>query len=64
MKRKLFLSYLNRNDCELLREGGNHSLFRNTKNGFISAVPRHNDFNDITCRKICKELNIPYPGKN
>ena len=64
MKRKQFLAYLNQNGCQLVREGSRHSLFRNEQNGFISAVPRHPELNDITCAKICKELGILYPGKN
>ena len=64
MKRKQLIAYLNSNDCELLREGSRHSLYRNGNNGFIAAIPRHPDLNDIKCMKICKELGIPYPGKN
>ena len=48
----------------MVREGGRHSLFMNEQNGFVSSVPRHPDLNDITCMKICKQLGIPYPGKN
>ena len=64
MKRKQFIAYLNQNGCTLIREGGRHSLFLNEKNGFVSAIPRHPDLNDITCMKICKQLDVPYPGKN
>lgn len=64
MKRKLLIAHLNRNGCYLMREGGRHSFFQNEKNGFVSAIPRHPDLNDITCMKICKQLDVPYPGKN
>lgn len=44
--------------------GGNHSLFRNNENGKMTSVPRHPNIDDLTCAKICKQLDIPYPGKN
>jgi mRNA interferase HicA len=28
-----------------------------------SSVPRHAEVNDILARKICKDLEIPKPGK-
>ena len=41
-------------------------LMENMKDAInlVSAIPRHPDLNDITCMKICKQLDIPYPGKN
>ena len=64
MKRKLFIAHLQNNKCTLVREGGNHSLFRNNENGKMTSVPRHPNIDDLTCAKICKQLGIPYPGKN
>lgn len=64
MKRKAFIAYLKQNNCQLAREGGSHSVFRNELSGLAAAVPRHPEIKDITCMKICKQLGIPYPGKN
>lgn len=59
MKRKLLLKHLQRNNCTLHREGGNHSLFKNNTNGKISTIPRHPDINDLLANEICKQLEIP-----
>jgi len=40
------------------REGGNHSIFLNTVNNKISAVPRHSEIKDLLCKKICKDLGV------
>lgn len=60
MKRTEFIRHLRTNDCELLREGGNHSVFKNTISGKISAIPRHSELKDMLCKKICKDLGIPF----
>jgi mRNA interferase HicA len=59
VKRNKFIKYLTKNDCILLREGGKHSLYKNSKTGDISTVPRHPDIKENLCRKICKDLRIP-----
>ena len=61
MKRRELIRHLEENDCRLLREGGNHSIWENTKNGKRAAVPRHNEIVDFTAIKICKQLEIPIP---
>jgi len=42
----------------LIREGGKHSLYKNSKNGKLTTVPRHPDIKENLCRKICKDLGI------
>lgn len=59
MKRNRLLKYLAKNQCTLIREGGNHSLFKNQANGKIATVPRHPDIKENLCRKICKDLGLP-----
>lgn len=39
MKRRELLQHLRRNGCEMLREGGRHSVFWNPSNGRTSAIP-------------------------
>jgi hypothetical protein len=59
MKRKAFLKYLKENDCILVREGANHSLYMNRINGKKSTVARHSELSDLMCKIICKQLEIP-----
>ncbi len=64
MKRNLLLRFLADNDCVLYREGARHSVFINTKTFKKAAIPRHSEINDYLVKEICKELGIPYSGKN
>jgi len=59
MKRTAFLKHLKKHGCELVREGGNHSLYRNRKNGNQSTVGRHPELSNLMCKIICKQLDIP-----
>ena len=63
MKRLFFIKHLSKYNCVLMREGGNHSIFLNTINNEISSVPRHKEIRNNLCRKICKDLEIPFPFK-
>jgi predicted RNA binding protein YcfA (HicA-like mRNA interferase family) len=58
MKRAEFLKHLRKYNCNLLREGGRHSLFVNSTNGKQAAVPRHPELSDLLCTIICKQLEI------
>jgi len=59
MKRKEFLKYLESHKCYFLREGGNHTIYVNSQNNKVSAIPRHNEIFDYLAKKICKDLEIP-----
>ena len=59
MKRRDFLSYLVKNNCELLREGKRHSWWWNPRLNKKSSVPRHIEIKDTLTKKICKDLGIP-----
>jgi mRNA interferase HicA len=61
MKRVDLIRHLEQHGCELLREGGNHSVYWNPANRQTSAVPRHREINDFLARKICRDLGIPQP---
>ncbi|MBF0405339.1 MAG: type II toxin-antitoxin system HicA family toxin [Nitrospirota bacterium] len=58
MKRRDFIRYIERNRCELLREGGNHSIYVNIEERKLSTIPRHRDIDENLIRKICKDLGI------
>ena len=61
MKRTDLIRYLLEHGCELLREGGRHSVYVNRIAGKSSSVPRHREVNEILARKICKDLEIDPP---
>jgi mRNA interferase HicA len=59
MKRKDLIKHLKKFDCELLREGGKHSVFVNRKTAKVSTIPRHREIFEHLARKICRDLEIP-----
>lgn len=61
MKRLDLIRHLERLGCQLLREGGSHSVYVNRAAGKASAVPRHREINDFLARKICKDLEVDAP---
>jgi len=61
VKRRDLLRHLSQHGCALLREGGNHSWWHQPTFNRRSAVPRHNEVNDLLVRKICSDLGIPRP---
>lgn len=61
MKRVDLVRHLERHGCELLREGGNHSVYVNRAARKTSAVPRHRELNEFLARKICRDLEVPEP---
>ncbi len=58
MKRLDLIRHLEKQGCELLREGGSHTLYVNRATQPSSAVPRHQEINDFLARKICRDLQI------
>ena len=61
MKRVDLIRHLERLGCQLLREGGSHSVYVNRVAGKATTVPRHREINDFLARKICKDLEITTP---
>lgn len=61
MKRLDLIRHLERNGCEFLREGGNHTIYVNRAKKKVSAVPRHREVIEFAARKICRDLEIPQP---
>jgi mRNA interferase HicA len=62
MKRHVLLRHLSDNGCELLREGGKHSVYVNRDTRRSTTVPRHREINDFLARKICRDLQISEPA--
>ena len=61
MKRRDLLRHLEQNGCELLREGGSHTVYANRTAKKASTIPRHQEINQDLARKICKDLQVPRP---
>jgi predicted RNA binding protein YcfA (HicA-like mRNA interferase family) len=62
VKRRDLIRHLEHHGCQLLREGGNHSIYVNRKARRTSSVPRHHEINNDLARKICKDLEVQYPA--
>jgi predicted RNA binding protein YcfA (HicA-like mRNA interferase family) len=61
VRRVDLLRHLEQHGCELLREGGSHTLYVNPSSGKVSTVPRHREINELLARKICRDLGVPPP---
>lgn len=61
MKRGDLIRHIESYGCELLREGGNHTVYVNRAERKVSTIPRHQEIDNNLCRKICKDLGIPRP---
>lgn len=59
MKRQTLIRHLTSYGAILLREGRRHSIYQKGKHR--TAVPRHSEIVDELARKICKDLDIPFP---
>ena len=62
MKRRDLVRHLEAHGCELMREGGRHSVYVNRKTRKTSSVPRHREVNEHLARKICRDLEVPIPA--
>lgn len=64
MKRRKLISHLKDYGCEFLREGSKHTVYYNPSNEKTSTIPRHSEIVDSLARKICKDLEVPFPIKS
>ncbi|MCC7306568.1 MAG: type II toxin-antitoxin system HicA family toxin [Acidobacteria bacterium] len=61
MKRRDLIRHLEKHGCEMLREGGSHTVYVNRARRKTTAVPRHREINEFLARKICQDLEIHEP---
>ena len=61
MKRKDLIRHLEKNGCEFLREGANHTVYVNRSEKKVSTIPRHREIDKNLAKKICKDLGIIRP---
>jgi len=61
LKRRVLIRYVEKNGCEFLREGGDHTVYVNRKEKKVSTIPRHREIDEYLAKRICKDLGIPLP---
>ncbi len=61
MKRRDLLEHLRAQGCRFVREGAEHSIWENPRNGRRTSVPRHREIAGFTAARICKQLGISTP---
>jgi len=56
IKRRDLIRYLEENGFQIIREGGNHTIYSNG----IKVIPikRHRQFDRITANEICKQAGL------
>jgi len=63
MKRRKLIRYLERSGCQFIREGAAHTIYGNPPKRLKAPVPRHPEISPNIVRKICRELDIPFPSE-
>jgi len=58
MKRRDLLRRSQKEGCVLLRSGGNHDIYVNTKTGKKQPVPRHSEIDEFLARHIMRYLGL------
>jgi mRNA interferase HicA len=61
VKRRDLVRHLEAHGCELLREGGSHSVYVNRGSRKVSTVPRHREIDEHLARRILRDLEVPEP---
>jgi predicted RNA binding protein YcfA (HicA-like mRNA interferase family) len=59
MKRADLIRHLEKQNCVFIREGGKHTIYKNSANGKMTSIPRHREIKENLARKICDDLNVP-----
>lgn len=62
MKATNLIKFPNQQNCALIREGANHSIFQNQNNRKITSVPLHKEIKNNLVRKIDRDIEIPNPS--
>ncbi|MHB8764912.1 MAG: type II toxin-antitoxin system HicA family toxin [Deferrisomatales bacterium] len=61
MKRVDLIRHLEQEGCELLREGGSHTVYVNRRKRLATTIPRHREVNEHLARRICRDLGVEAP---
>jgi mRNA interferase HicA len=62
LKRRELERHLTAHGCDVLREGANHTIWRNQPADLRAPIPRHREIPPATARAICRQLAIPPPA--
>jgi predicted RNA binding protein YcfA (HicA-like mRNA interferase family) len=55
------IRHVEKQGCEFLREGGNHTVYVNRKERKVTTIPRHRNIGENLSKKICKDIGIQKP---
>jgi len=58
MNRRQFVKELLRDGCKLLRSGGRHDIYINSRTGQKQPVPRYSEIDNSLARHIRKYLGL------
>ncbi len=61
MKRTDLIRHLEKRGCIFIREGGNHTIYKNSLNGKMTSIPRHRKVKEFLAKKICDDLSVQRP---
>ena len=61
MNKRLFVRYLEKHGCRLLRQGRKHEWWENSATRERSSIPRHIEINKYVAKKICRDLSVSVP---
>lgn len=61
MKRTALMRHIEAHGAIYVREGGEHTVYKNPQTNRSTSIPRHTEINAITAERICKALNVPKP---
>ncbi|MGI8787939.1 MAG: type II toxin-antitoxin system HicA family toxin [Pyrinomonadaceae bacterium] len=61
MKRTDLIRHLEKHGCIFIREGGNHTIYKNPLNGKLTSIPRHREVKNFLTKKICDDLGVQHP---
>ncbi len=61
MKLTDLIRHLKKRGCIFVREGGNHTVYKNPFNGRMTSIPRHRVVKEFLAKKICDDLGIQRP---
>ena len=57
MKRRDLVEKIEAMGCILIRHGGKHDWYQNTRTRMAQPVPRHREINEFLARSILKKLS-------
>ena len=63
MKLKDLIRHIEEHNCIFVRQGGNHTIYKNLESGKMTAIPRHREIKEVLAKKICDDLGVERPQR-